>query len=353
MTSTLERETQVAATEAGLRYFGDDRPGWTRQRKSGGFEYLDKDDRPLRDTDALARIEKLAIPPAWEKVWISPHPAGHLQATGRDAKGRKQYRYHDRFRAFRDQTKYGRLAEFGAALPKIREKVERDLKGNCSSREKVLAVCLRLLDRTHIRVGNETYAKTNGHYGLTTLRRKHLEIDGPAVRFHFTGKSGKERVIRIKDLQLARAMEKCRGLPGYELFKYADATGEKHRLDSAEVNDYIRELTGEDFTAKDFRTWGGTVLAAVTLCSLEDPLDEDECKRNLITAVKTTAAELGNTPATCRKYYIHPVIIEAYEDRSLRPAFEAAMRAIRNPEAHHLEPEEAAVLAILQGAAIR
>lgn len=350
MTTTLEQETRDAAKEAGLRYYDDSRPGWSRVRTNGRFRYLDSDGRAITDPDALERIENLVIPPAWERVWICPHPSGHLQATGRDARGRKQYRYHEKFRAMRDQTKYGRLADFGAALPKVRERVEHDLKGRCSSREKALAVCLRLLDRTHIRIGNDAYARDNGHYGLTTLRRKHLDINGAQVRLSFVGKSGKEREIGIQDLKLAKAMEKCSDLPGYELFKYLDEGGETRRVDSAEVNDYIRELTGDDFTAKDFRTWGGTVIAAVVLCSLEDPTDDRECQQNLVTAVKTTAAELGNTPATCRKYYIHPVIFEAYQDHSLRPAMETAMRAIRNPEAHHLEPEEAAVLAILQGA---
>lgn len=352
--TATQAETIEAVKEAGLRYYDDRKPGWTRvpHNGTGAFDYVDADGKKITDAEQIDRANKIVIPPAWTHVWIAPYRTAHLQAVGRDAKGRKQYRYHEKFRSHRDETKYGRLADFGKTLPTIRAKVEADLSRRCTSREHILALVLRLLDRTHIRVGNEVYAKENAHYGLTTLRRKHVDIVGDEITFHFTGKSGKDHEIKLHDLKLARAMEKCYDLPGHELFKYLGEAGEKHKVDSQEVNDYIREITGGgDFTAKDFRTWAGTVIAAVVLTTLPDPIEPKECKDNLLAAIKTTAGELGNTPATCRKYYIHPVIFEAYEDRSLRPAMEQSMQAIGDDaEKHRLTPEEAAVLAILEGA---
>lgn len=339
------------ARDAGLRYIPDSRPGWSRQRNGKGFAYLDEDGKRITDPRRLERIEKLVIPPAWERVWICPSPTGHLQATGRDQKGRKVYRYHERWRAARDETKYGNLAAFAECLPKIRERVEKDLRERCMSREKVLAIVVELLQKTQIRIGNETYAKENEHFGLTTLRRRHLQIDGGTIRFEFVGKSGKARSVSLRDRRLANAIDRCCDIPGYELFKYQDDDGEKHVVESADVNAYLRETTGQDFTAKHFRTWAGTVIAAVTLCSLETPLEDKQREANIVTAIRTTAEYLGNTPATCRKFYIHPLIYEAYRDGSLLPAMQTGMAELGDDaRAHRMEPEEAAVLSILKGA---
>lgn len=347
-----DQERVDAAEEAGLRYVPDSEPGWSRERVSGSnddrkFRYRDAHRHLLKDEKKIERAKSLVIPPAWEDVWICPSARGHLQATGRDEKGRKQYRYHDEYRKRRDHHKYERMEAFGGSLPKIRERVDADLKGRCLSREKVLATVVRLLQDSQIRVGNQTYARDNDHFGLTTLRRKHVELDGKRIRFEFTGKSGKEHKVEVEDPRLMRAMMKCVDLPGYELFKYVDDDGDKHKVDSGDVNEYLREITGEGFTAKDFRTWAGTVIAAVLLHAAEPWTDEKERDQQLVDAIKATSAELGNTPATCRKYYIHPVIIEAHEDGSLHPAMEQFMAVIDHPERLWMSPEEAAVLAMV------
>jgi DNA topoisomerase I len=282
-----------------------------------GFEFLGADGSRITDESELARIRKLAIPPAWTDVWICPNPRGHLQATGRDARGRKQYRYHTRWRAVRDDTKYDRTIAFGDALPRIRARTERDLALPGLPRDKVLATVVQLLEKTLIRVGNDEYAKSNGSFGLTTLRNKHVEVNGAKVRFEFRGKSGRSHTISVQSRKLAAIVRRCRELPGYELFQYVDEEGQRQVVDSADVNAYLRDITGEDFTAKDFRTWAGTVLAARALQTLESPGSPTHAKKNLVQAVEAVAGVLGNTAAICRKSYVHPAVLDAYVDGSL------------------------------------
>jgi DNA topoisomerase-1 len=300
----------------------------------------------LRDEADLRRIKSLVIPPAWTEVWISPDPRGHLQATGRDARGRKQYRYHPRWREVRDETKYDRLIGFASKLPAIRKRTAVHLRNPALTREKVLAAVVQLLEKTLIRVGNDEYAKANHSFGLTTLRDGHVDVSGGRVRFSFRGKSGVEHDIELDDRRLARTIKACRDIPGYDLFQYYDERGERHAVGSDEVNAYLKEITGEDYTSKDFRTWAGTVLAAETLKAFEAFGSDTEAKRNIVRAVESVAKRLGNTKAVCRKCYIHPAILDAYVDRSmLKTVAQRARRARRSGE---LTEAEAAVLALLQ-----
>jgi|SRR5436305_3402978 len=301
-----------SARAAGLRYVSDDRPGIRRRRHGQGLRYVDPQGRPVRDAKVLERIRKLAIPPAWTDVWICPLANGHLQATGRDARGRKQYRYHAEWRAVRDETKFGRMIAFGEALPKIRARVEEDLARPGLPREKVLAAVVRLLETTLIRIGNREYAKQNNSYGLTTLRNRHVDIQGSRLRFEFRGKSGKEHSVEIQDRRLARVVKQCRDLPGQTLFQYLDDDGVRQGIDSDDVNNYLREATGQEFSAKDFRTWGGTVLALAALLDIGGCEGEKEANRAVVEMVKQVSSELGNRPAICRKYYIHPVVIDTF-----------------------------------------
>ncbi len=334
-----------AARAAGLRYVSDAAPGIRRKRAGKGFSYVGLDGKPLRDPGELRRIKSLAIPPAWTDVWVCPSPRGHLQATGRDARGRKQYRYHPRWREARDETKYERMIAFGEALPRIREWVERDLALPDLPREKVLATVVRLLDTTLIRVGNEEYARQNGSFGLTTLRNRHVDVSGSTLRFHFRGKSGKEYRVDVKDRRLARILQRCQDLPGQDLFQYVDDNGELQAVESDDVNAYLREISGQDFTAKDFRTWAGTVLAACALEGLEAFESETEARHNVVQAIDSVAEQLGNTRAVCRKCYVHPAVIDAYLDRSLTGALK---RRVQEESVSRLGSEEAGVLALLQ-----
>ncbi len=309
-----------SAVVAGLRYIREEGPGITRVPTGQGFRYLQPDGKPVADESEIRRINALAIPPAWTNVWICPSPAGHLQAVGRDAKGRKQYRYHSSYRQVRDQTKFGRMLAFGAALPKIRKQVEQDLKLPGLPKKKVLATVVRLLESTCMRIGNDEYARENSSYGLTTLRDKHVDISGSKMRFHFNGKSGQQQDIELNDPRLAKIVKSCRDIPGYELFQYIDEEGGHCRIDSSDVNTYLREITGEDFSAKDFRTWGGTGQAALALEEFGACECEADAKKNVVAAVKAVAAKLGNRPATCRKYYVHPAVIDAYMEGSLLDA---------------------------------
>jgi DNA topoisomerase-1 len=294
-------------------------PGIRRRRCGRGFTYLDPEGETVRDPEERARFEALAIPPAWTDVWICPFPDGHVQATGRDDAGRKQYRYHPDWSEIRDQAKFGRLAEFGAALPRLRWRVERDLERDGVPRERVLAAVVRLLERSLIRVGNDEYARDNGSYGLTTLRRRHAEVDGDTVRFEFRGKSGLRRETDIDDPRLAEVVRDCQELHGQELFTYLDDEGRRCDVGSGDVNDYLREATGEEFTAKDFRTWAGTVLAVGLLRrSCDEDLTEREATSRVVAAVREVAERLGNTPATCRKFYVHPGGLDGFLDRDLR-----------------------------------
>jgi DNA topoisomerase-1 len=306
-----------AARAAHLRYVHDDRPGWTRIRQGDTFQYLQTDGSPVTDPAEIDRIDSLGIPPAYTDVWICPNKNGHLQATGRDAKGRKQYRYHSRWREVRDETKYGRMLAFGEALPALRERVAHDLSLRGMPREKTLATVVRLLEETHIRIGNEVYAKSNHSYGLTTLRNDHVDVDGATVHFHFRGKSGKQHAIDLRDPRLARIIKRAQDLPGEELFEYMDADGQPHAITSDDVNAYLHDITGQPFTAKDFRTWAGTLLAARALAACDRAPTSRECKRAIAAAIKEVAAQLGNTPTVCRKCYVHPAILFAYADGAL------------------------------------
>jgi DNA topoisomerase I len=306
-----------SAAIAGLRYVKAEGPGIRRIRHGKSFRYVLPDGKPLTDRAELARIHSLVIPPAWEDVWICPAPHGHIQAVGWDARGRKQYRYHPSYRQVRDQTKFGRMLAFGAALPKIRERVEADLSRPGLPKEKVLAAIIRLLDSTGMRIGNDEYKKQNDSYGLTTLQDKHVQVAGAYIRFKFRGKSGQMQDIQLNDARLARIVKRCRDLPGYELFQYVDADGKVCDITSSDVNDYIRDITGQDFSAKDFRTWGGTGFAALVLEEMGAAESKTAAKKNIVTAVKSVAEKLGNRPATCKKYYVHPAVLDAYEDGTL------------------------------------
>lgn len=336
-----------SAQEAGLRYVSGSGPCIRRVRCGKSFRYLGPDGKPLRDERHLRRIRSLAIPPAWENVWICPSPHGHIQAFGRDARGRKQYRYHPGYRAHRDQAKFSRMIAFGTVLALIRRQVERDLKRPGLPKEKVLAAVVRLLETTFIRVGNDEYARENDSFGLTTMRDRHVRIAGAKLRFRFRGKSGLEHTMELTDQRLARIVKSCQDLPGYELFQYVNDAGEVCRVDSADVNRYIRETTGQDFSAKDFRTWAGTILAARELHAAGPCRDAAEGKRTIVNAVKSVAKQLGNRPATCRAYYIHPVMFEAYSDGSLFPAMEQGERQSSAYAGMGLRPDEYSVMVLI------
>ena len=339
---------EVSAQVAGLRYVSDTQPGIRRQRAGRGFWYRGMDGRPIRDPIVLRRIKALAIPPAWTDVWICPRPDGHLQATGRDARGRKQYRYHSRWRAVRDATKYDRMIAFGDVLPQLRARLEQDMALPGLPREKVLATVVRLLETTLIRVGNLEYAHANRSFGLTTLRDRHVKIAGETLQFHFRGKSGVSHTVRLRDRRLATIVKRCQELPGYELFQYIDAAGERQTIDSADVNDYLRQRTGQDCTAKDVRTWAGTVLAACALRECGPCTSQTQAKKTIIQAIDAVARRLGNTRAVCRTCYVHPAVLDAYLDGSLCAMPLPGDTSDLNPEAPGLQPEEALVLTLLK-----
>jgi DNA topoisomerase I len=335
----LKDEAAIAdARTARLRYVTDQSPGICREKAGHGFRFVNAKHRPVRDAETLGRIRSLAIPPAWTDVWICPAANGHLQATGRDARGRKQYRYHPRWREARDELKYARMLAFGKALPRIRRRVRRDLKLRGLPHNKVLAIVVFLLEHTLIRVGNEEYARENGSFGLTTFRDEHARIQGNTVRFHFRGKSGKTHRVALNDKRVARVLRRCRDLPGHELFQYLDEEGNPRSIDSGEVNDYLREITGEEFTAKDFRTWAGTILAATTLIEIGPSASAHAGKRRTVAAVEVVAQRLGNTAAVCRKCYIHPGVLDSYLAGTLNNLFRTtskkrgAIRGLRASE---------------------
>ncbi|MCE9606120.1 MAG: DNA topoisomerase IB [Planctomycetia bacterium] len=338
----------AAAHDASLRYASDDKQGITRHRAGNGFRYLGPTGRTLRNAETLARIRALVIPPAWKDVWICPWPNGHLQATGRDARGRKQYRYHERWRTFRDEEKYGRMLLFAATLPRIRRRVAHDLARRGIPRERVLATIVRLLETSRIRVGNEEYAQENDSYGLTTFRDRHASVRGDRIQFEFRGKSGVMHSIEVEDRRLAKIVKRCRDLPGYELFQYLDEQVERRSIDSSDVNDYLREISGQDFTAKDFRTWSGSLLAAAALTRQATPPSKTGVRRALAAAVKEVAESLGNTPSVCRKCYIHPAVIEAYEDGSLLPLLRPKSKAKNGASRAGLRQDEKRLIHLLQ-----
>ncbi len=336
-------EARQAARAASLRYVSDEAPGISRRRVGKGFSYRDPDGSLVNAT-TLRRIRALAIPPAWTQVWICPFENGHIQATGRDEKGRKQYRYHARWRETRDAAKFGHMIEFAHALPRIRERVDQDLRRPGLPREKVLALVVRLLETTLIRVGNDDYAKQNGSYGLTTLRDRHVEVAGAELRFSFKGKGGKLWNLRLTDRRIARTLRQCQDMPGQELFQYVAEDGTRHGIDSGDVNDYLREITGTDVTAKDFRTWAATVMAALALVESGPCINEAAAKRNIRQAIAEVAQRLGNTPTICRKCYVHPAVLDCYLHG--RMALEV-QRDNGTEDATGLRPVEAAVLRFL------
>jgi DNA topoisomerase-1 len=347
-TDAVHADPADAARAAGLRYVHDDRPGIRREALKDGFRYLDAKGEPVTDETTLARIKRLVIPPAWTEVWICPQANGHLQATGRDARGRKQYRYHAKWREARDEVKYERMLKFGNALPAIRAEVDRALKLPGLPREKVLATIVYLLEATMMRVGNEEYARTNKSFGLTTLRNRHAKVDGSDVEFSFRGKSGVYHKVKVHDRRLARIVARSRDLPGQELFQYVDEDGATHSIDSSDVNDYLRTITGEEYTAKDFRTWSGTVLAALALQEFEKFDSEAQAKKNIVRAIESVAEKLGNTPSICRKCYVHPAVLDAYLEGAALEVLRERTEEKLAEDLHALQPEEAAVLAMLQ-----
>lgn len=312
--ATLESDPVDSARSAGLRYVSDQSPGISRVAMRDGFRYVDKQGKTVNDEDVLSRIKSLAIPPAWQDVWICPYANGHLQATGRDARGRKQYRYHPKWREVRDEVKYERMIKFGEMLPRLREQVDADLRRPGLPREKVLAAVIRMLDLTGVRIGNEEYAKTNHSFGLTTLLNRHVRVEGSQVELRFRGKSKVFHTLKLRDRRMANILKRLRDLPGQELFNYLDESGQVHTVSSSDVNDYLRLVTGEDYTAKDFRTWTGTMLATLMLLDLAHYESKSQAKKNIDQAVSAVAERLGNTPRICKTCYIHPAVFETYLD---------------------------------------
>ncbi len=336
---TLEQE--------GLRYVSDSKPGYTRKGRGKGFAYYDTHGDLIRDEKRLDRIRAIVVPPAWTEVWICPTANGHIQATGIDARGRKQYRYHERWREARDGDKFQEILRFGEALPAIRAQVDDDMKLPGLPREKVLAAVVKLLEVTLIRVGNAEYAKQNDSYGLTTMRKKHIDLTGSDIHFRFTGKSGKDWDLSVNDRRIARIVRQCSDLPGYELFKYDD-DGVLKDVTSSDVNAYLHEITGESFTAKDFRTWSGTVLAAMALDELEKFDSEAQAKKNVVSTIEHVSQMLGNTPTICRKCYVHPQILDSYIDGTLAGVLREEIEDTVRAEYPNLEPEEVLVLTFLR-----
>jgi DNA topoisomerase-1 len=340
-------DAPAAAEQAGLVYVSDEEPGIRRRRSGKGFSFRNPDGSAVKDKETLARIKSLAIPPAYTDVWICADPKGHIQATGRDDRGRKQYRYHPRWREVRDSTKYERMLDFGKALPAIRERISADMGKRDLPREKVLATVVHLLENTLIRVGNATYSKENKSFGLTTLQDRHVEVDGGKMRFQFKGKSGKTWNLQVKDRRIARIVKSCQDVPGQHLFQYLDDEGQRHGVTSQDVNDYLREISGQDFSAKDFRTWAGTVLAAIALTEFESFDTKAAAKRNLRDAIERVSSRLGNTPAICRKCYIHPQVLDCYLEGDLVNQLKDQIEEGLRTELDALKPEEAAVMSFL------
>jgi len=335
------------AQSVGLRYSNDLQAGYVRKKKGDGFVYLDKNGKLIKDKETLERIASIVIPPAWREVWICPYKNGHIQATGRDVRGRKQYRYHAKWRAVRDETKFHHMLLFARALPRIRRRVTKDIKRKDKPLQRVLATIIKLLETTLIRVGNDEYARLNGSYGLTTMRKRHVKIKGSEISFSFRGKSGKKHQISMEDRQVARIVKKCQELPGQELFSYQDEAGKVHDIGSNDVNNYLKEISGESFTAKDFRTWAGTVMAALALKEFESVTSEVQAKKNIVAAIETVSSLLGNTPSVCRKCYVHPEILNSYLEGN---TIETISQRIKPnlPQLRQLHADEAAVFVLLQ-----
>lgn len=350
-TAPIRLAPEECAELAGLRYYPDTKPGYTRKKAEvrGGFHFFDTKGERIAEEAEINRLRSLAVPPAYTDVWLCPSPRGHIQATGRDAKGRKQYRYHARWRETADANKYGRVMAFAAALPGIRKRVDHDLSLPGLPREKVLATVVKLLETTLIRVGNEEYARENKHYGLTTLRNRHVHVKGATIEFAFRGKSGIDHTVELENPKLAKVVKRCLEIPGQDLFQYLDENDERQAIDSADVNAYLQEISGEPFTAKDFRTWAGTVLAALALREFEAFDSEASAKKNIVAAIEHVAERLGNTPTVCRKCYVHPLILASYIDGSMLKSLQVKAEAeLKGDKLSQLKPEEAAVVGLLR-----
>ena len=349
MTSPRTVEHRKAATRAGLNYVTDGVAGISRRRSGKGWIFFRPDGDRITDPEQKKRINTLAIPPAWTDVWICPDPKGHIQATARDARGRKQYRYHTRYREARDQSKFRHMLELSEVLPAVRARAESDLRAPDQSRRQVLAAVVRLLDKTLIRVGNDEYAKENRSYGLTTLRMQHVQVNGAKLQFSFRGKSGVQHAISVADLRIARIVQRCKDLPGQELFQYLDALNKRQTVTSDDVNSYLREISGKDITAKDFRTWGGTMLAGVALRDMGPAKTQAEAKKNILRAIDAVSERLGNTRTVCRKYYVHPALLHAYmQGLTAAPSTaQTSRRSKRKPPVAALRRDEVAILQFL------
>jgi DNA topoisomerase-1 len=343
----LDKDYSKAAKMADLVYVSDKDPGFSRQKKGSGFAYYQGEEL-ITDEDTLERIKKLAIPPAWTSVWICKKANGHIQATGFDQKGRKQYRYHPQWGTLRNETKFHRLYEFGKVLPSIRLKVEEDLAKKELTEERVLATVVSIMERTFIRVGNDDYEKLYGSYGLTTLKDKHVNVNGSTVRFSFKGKKGIYHEITLRNRKLAKLVQMCRDIPGKELFQYFDEQGERHSIDSGMVNRYIKDASGGDFTAKDFRTWAGTLHILQTFCSMDAPEAQTDCKKNILAALDEVSHKLGNTRTVCKKYYVHPGIIRLYEERALDKYLKELDAIEKDDQLSGLTSEERVLMKILK-----
>jgi len=348
--SSRAAEHRAAADRAGLNYVTDGFAGIRRRRSGTGWVYFDPQGNRIVDAESRKRIKALVIPPAWTEVWICPDPQGHIQVTARDAKGRKQYRYHPAYRAARDTSKFRRILEFSELLPAIRERIERDLRATDLTRPQILATVVRLLDKTLIRVGNSEYARENRSFGLTTLRERHVEVKGSVMRFTFRGKSGVKHSVSLTDRRLARIIQQCQDLPGQELFQYIDSSGTRQTVSSGDVNEYLREITGRDVTAKDFRTWAGTMLAARELRAAGPAPNRKDAEKNIVRAIDIVAERLGNTRTVCRKYYVHPTVLAAYLEGVIAPEAAPAdpLRDGRERATAALRREEIVVLQFLQ-----
>ncbi len=343
----IGRDPKITAKAAGLRYVSDTSPGYTRKASGKGFSYYDADGTPVKDKELIERFNKLVIPPAYTNVWISPHENSHLQFTGTDAAGRKQYRYHAEWNKLRNQSKYHRLQAFATHLPAIREQVDKDLNRRNLDHDRVLALVVRLMELTSIRIGNESYKKLYGSYGLTTMMDKHVKIDGSKINFEFKGKKGVYHKIDLQSKKLARLVKQCRDIPGKELFQYYDDDGNRCTIDSGDVNTYLKNITSEDFTAKDFRTWAGSVSALYAFKEAGSFENQTQCKKNIISVLDEVAVTLGNTRTVCKKYYVHPTIISSYEHGTLFKYIEH-LDEVKDHKASELNTAEKALLSILE-----
>ena len=348
MEQSTEQEYASSAQAAGLYYVTDEMPGIRRRRHGRGFAYVDAEGRPIRDGAMLRRFRALVIPPAWTDVWICPDPNGHLQVTARDARGRKQYRYHPGFREQRDGIKFERMIAFSDVLQAIRERVEHDIALPGLPHAKVMATVVWLLERTLIRIGSNEYAKANKSFGLTTMRQRHVRVEGSRLRFDFRGKSGVVHSVSVTDRRIARIVQRCQELPGQELFQYVDDGGARQSVHAEDVNAYLHDIAGRDVTAKDFRTWAGTMLTAEALRAVGPAPSARQAERNIVAAIDRTAARLGNTRSVCRKYYIHPALLDAYREGAVLPPLPEAVWRERGAAAAPLRQHEAEVLAFLK-----